>query len=116
MELTDEEWSCNEWEVEEENTLKKVPKKKSLQRVLWSSEEKTLLYKEFGKDILRHVLPQRKHVKEFLSQNLSVFNRRNINALVSFLQGKCSRTAKHVTPDVKRVLAKHHRQLTNVPL
>lgn len=100
----------------EEKVDRKCFKKSERCRLKWSDKEKEIIFQTFGKYILNKQLPPRRLVTELYNDYPDVFIRRTVNTIVSFLQSRCDRKVKAVTPEVKKFMVNTHRKLTNVPI
>lgn len=73
----------------------------------WSDEEKSAVYKAFGKEILIGEPPNRLQIMEFRDENLPLLSNRPLNTLVTFINNNAHRKQKNVTPEVKKYVTKH---------
>lgn len=90
--------------------------KKKFKRSGWTKGEKQIMYEAFGGSILNKKLPERRLVSNLKALHAHVFENRSVNSMVSFLQSRCDRKVKLVTPEVKKFMNNTHRRLTNVPI
>lgn len=91
-------------------------KSEKIKRQKWTEEEKNIIYRAFGKDILESHQPHRSEIVQLYNNNHEIFKMRSVDSIVTFINNKSKRKQKNVTPEVKSYLPMTHRKITNIPL